>query len=89
MAKKATLKKGSPQVEVKKGRPPVAVKKERFQLMLDPRYLAHFKKVAKANNIQPQDLGRMALAAMVPDPFNPSSLGNAKNLQEILGKGSK
>jgi hypothetical protein len=57
----------------KRGRPPVEIKKKPFQVMLDPRYIDHFRKVAGQKNIQPQDLARMALNAMIPDPFNPLS----------------
>ena len=53
------------------GRPPVEVKKVPFQVMLDPRYLEHFRKIAKQKKVNPQDLARWALHALVPDPFNP------------------
>jgi hypothetical protein len=89
MVKKSSSKSGSVQPEIKKGRPPVAVKKKPLQLMLDPRYIEHFRKVAKKSGIEAQDLGRMALAAMVPDPFNSTPLESLKNLQHILGKNSK
>jgi hypothetical protein len=53
------------------GRPPVEVKKKPFQVMLDPRYIDYFRKVARKKKIQPQDLVRVALYAFLPDPFNP------------------
>jgi hypothetical protein len=53
------------------GRPPVEAKKIPFQVMLDPRYIEHFRKTAKAKKVNPQDLARLALNAFVPDPFNP------------------
>ena len=56
-----------------RGRPPVEAKKVPFQVMLDPRYLAHFRKIAKQKKINPQDLARWALNGLVPDPFNPIS----------------
>lgn len=59
--------------KTKRGRPPVEIKKKPFQVMLDPRYIDHFRKVASQKNIQPQDLARMALNALIPDPFNPLS----------------
>ena len=72
--------KGSQGKKPRRGRPPVEIKKKPFQVMLDPRYIDHFRKVAGQKNIQPQDLARMALNAMIPDPFNPlsdsSSLGS-------------
>jgi hypothetical protein len=71
-----------------RGRPPVEVKKKPFQVMLDPRYIEHFRKVAQAKKVQPQELARMALQAFVPDPFNPLS-GNAEILQNLLKKTSK
>lgn len=81
MAKKTTQ---SP----RRGRPPVEVKKERFQLMLDPRYLAHFKAVAQKKKIQPQDLARLALTAIVPDPYG-APIGTADVLQSIMRDKSK
>ena len=66
--------------KVRRGRPPVEVKKKPFQVMLDPRYIDHFRKVAGQRNIQPQDLARMALNAFVPDPFNP--LADASGLAQ-------
>lgn len=66
--------------KLKLGRPPVDTKKIPFQVMLDPRYLAHFRKMAKDKKIQPQDLARMALNALIPNPYipdlNPSNLTN-------------
>ena len=73
---------------VKKGRPPVAVKKKPFQVMLDPRYIEHFKKVAAKKNIQPQELARIALTAIVPDPYN-AQIGNMDTIKNLLGKPSK
>ena len=55
--------------KIKLGRPPVETKKVPFQVMLDPRYLAHFRKMAKDKKIQPQDLARMALSAFIPNPY--------------------
>jgi hypothetical protein len=72
----------------KVGRPPVEVKKKPFQVMLDPRYIEHFKSVARKKNIQPQDLARLALAAVVPDPYS-AALGNKAWLQSIMGEGAK
>jgi hypothetical protein len=69
----------------KRGRPPVEIKKKPFQVMLDPRYIDHFRKVAGQKNIQPQDLARMALNAMIPDPFNPLS-GSSKMGEAGSGK---
>lgn len=54
-----------------RGRPPVEAKRIPFQVMLDPRYIAHFRKVAKQKKVSPQDLARWALTALVPDPYNP------------------
>lgn len=56
-----------------RGRPPVEAKRIPFQVMLDPRYIAHFRKVAKQKKVSAQDLARWALTALVPDPFNPIS----------------
>jgi hypothetical protein len=56
---------------VRRGRPPVEIKKKPFQVMLDPRYIDHFRKVAGQKSIQPQDLARIALNALIPDPYNP------------------
>jgi hypothetical protein len=56
--------------KAKRGRPTVEIKKKPFQVMLDPRYIDHFRKVAGQKNIQPQDLARMALNALIPDPFS-------------------
>ena len=53
------------------GRPPVESKKIRFQIMLDPEYLEHFKKVAAEKRVNVQDLARWAFTALVPDPRNP------------------
>jgi hypothetical protein len=53
------------------GRPPVESKKVRFQVMLDPGYLEHFKKVAAEKRVNVQDLARWAFTALVPDPLNP------------------
>lgn len=53
------------------GRPPVESKKVRFQVMLDPGYLEHFKKIAAEKRVNIQDLARWALTALVPDPQNP------------------
>jgi hypothetical protein len=73
----------------KRGRPPVEIKKKPFQVMLDPRYIDHFRKVAGQKNIQPQDLARMALNAMIPDPFNPlsgsSKMGEAGRGKKAMG----
>jgi hypothetical protein len=54
-----------------RGRPPVEAKRVPFQVMLDPRYLAHLRKVAKQKKVNVQDLARWALTALVPDPYNP------------------
>ena len=70
----------------RRGRPPVEGKKIRFQVMLDPRYLKHFKKVAKDRRVPVQDLARFALAALVPDPFNPMS-GPSDLLRELKSGG--
>jgi hypothetical protein len=70
----------------RRGRPPAEAKKIRFQVMLDPRYLKHFKKVAKDKRIPVQDLARFALAALVPDPFNPMS-GPSDLLRELRSGG--
>lgn len=56
---------------VRRGRPPVEIKKKPFQIMLDPRYIDHFRKVAGQKSIQPQDLARIALNALIPDLYNP------------------
>ena len=53
------------------GRPPVESRKVRFQVMLEPTYLEHFRKVAADKRINVQDLARWALTALVPDPQNP------------------
>jgi hypothetical protein len=53
------------------GRPPVESKKVRFQVMLDPEYLEHFKNVAAEKRVNVQDLARWAFTALVPDPRNP------------------
>lgn len=53
------------------GRPTVEAKKVPFQVMLDPRYIEHFRKTAKEKKIKSQDLARLALNAFVPDPYNP------------------
>lgn len=71
-----------------RGRPPVDVKKKPFQVMLDPRYIEHFKKVAAKKKIQPQDLARLALTAIVPDPYS-APLGNMDVLQSIMGESFK
>lgn len=39
--------------------------------MLDPRYIEHFRRVAAKQKIQPQDLARIALTALIPDPYHP------------------
>jgi hypothetical protein len=54
-----------------RGRPPVEAKRVPFQVMLDPRYIAHFRKVAKQKKVNVQDLARWALTGLVPDPFHP------------------
>ena len=79
MAAKKSLRKAP----TRRGRPPVEVKKKPFQVMLDPRYIDHFRKVASQKKIQPQDLARMALNAFIPDPFSPLSSDLAGTL---LGK---
>lgn len=71
-----------------RGRPPVEVKKKPFQVMLDPRYIEHFRKVAQSKKIQPQELARMALHAFVPDPFNPLA-GGPEILQNLLKKSAR
>lgn len=81
MAKKASKPSG-------RGRPPVEVKKKPFQVMLDPRYIDHFKTVAQKKKIQPQDLARLALTAIVPDPYS-AALGNLDVLQSIMGDKGK
>lgn len=63
-------KKPSSKIQKKPGRPAVEVKKVPFAVMLDPRYVEYFRSVAEKNNILPQELARMALAAMIPSPFN-------------------
>jgi hypothetical protein len=79
-----TVRKAAKEEEAvpRRGRPPAESKKIRFQVMLDPRYLKHFKKVAKDKRIAVQDLARFALAALVPDPFNPMS-GPSDLLKEL------
>lgn len=51
------------------GRPKVASRKKTFQVMLDPRYIAHFKKVAVSKGTTPQALASLAMKALVPDPY--------------------
>jgi hypothetical protein len=58
-----------------RGRPPVAFRKKSFHLLLDPRYIEHWRKRCEKMNIPPQDLARMAMNAVIPDPYNPSNLG--------------
>ena len=74
-------------VKAKKGpgRPSVEVKKVPLQVMLDPRYIQHFRKTAKSNNIEAQDLARKALLAFVPDPFNPMT-GSPEAVKAMLKK---
>ena len=62
--------KGPRKTKAKRGRPTVEIKKKPFQVMLDPRYIDHFRKIASQKNIQPQDLARMALNAFIPDPYS-------------------
>lgn len=74
-------KKSTPKVGKARGRPRLELKKVPFQVMLDPRYKAHFLKRAAKLKVQPQDLARMALGAMVPDPF--LTMFTAKKLRDL------
>lgn len=82
MKKKAVKAKKGP------GRPKVEAKKVPFQVMLDPRYIEHFRKTAKSNKIEAQELARKALLAFVPDPFNPMA-GSPELIQAMLRKRAK
>ena len=68
------MQKAKPSKKARAGRPSLEVKKKPFQVMLDPRYIEHFKKTAGSKKVQPQELARMALNAFVPDPFNPLTM---------------
>jgi len=72
----------------KVGRPSVEVKKKPFQVMLDPRYIDHFKEVALKKKIQPQELARMVLTAIVPDPYN-APVVSIDVIQNLLASGRK
>lgn len=54
----------------KVGRPRLKSKKKRYQVMLDPSYAEHFAGFAQSQNMQLQDLYRIALFAVVPDPYH-------------------
>ncbi len=73
-AAKKSVKSSKKTVKRGRGRPPVEFRKKSFHLLLDPRYIEHFREKALEMNVPPQDLGRMALNALVPDPFNPATV---------------
>ena len=67
-----------------RGRPPVEFRKKSFHLLLDPRYIEHWRKTCKKMNVQPQDLARMAMNAVIPDPYNPSNMGEIEGFLNRL-----
>lgn len=77
MQGKKTAKKSvnTSQKSAKRGRPPVEFRKKSFHILLDPRYIIHFRKKARELKVPPQDLARMALNALIPDPYNPATVG--------------
>lgn len=84
--RKAASKSGGRAVAAKRGRgrPPVQFRKESFHLLLDPRYIAHWRKKCEEMNVPPQDLARMALNAVIPDPYNPATAGDIEQLLNRL-----
>ena len=83
---KKKIAKSKPKKQIKKsvGRPAVEIKKKPFQIMLDPRYIEHFRKSAEANNLQPQELARFALISVVSDPYNPWSGKQPESLKNLV-----
>ncbi len=70
----------SSEISAKRGRPPVEFRKKSFHILLDPRYIAHFRKKARELKVPPQVLARMALNALIPDPYNPATVGEITQL---------
>jgi hypothetical protein len=60
--------------QVKRGRPRVESKKKPYQVMLDPRYVKHAAAFSKGQGMTIQDLFRLVLGAVVPDPFTSVSV---------------
>lgn len=66
-----------------RGRPPIAFRKKSFHLLLDPRYIEHWRETCEKMNVPPQDLARMALNAVIPDPYNPA---HASDVEQFLNR---
>jgi hypothetical protein len=88
--KKSAKRKAAPKTDAHaeppkrgRGRPPVEFRKRSFHLLLDPRYIEHWRKKCDEMNVPPQDLARMAMNAVIPDPYNP---GNVGEIETFLGR---
>jgi hypothetical protein len=66
-----------------RGRPPVEFRKRSFHLLLDPRYIEYWRKKCDEMNVPAQDLARMAMNAVIPDPYN---LTNVREIERFLDR---
>lgn len=67
-----------------RGRPPVEFRKKSFHLLLDPRYIEYWRKKCGEMNVPAQDLARMAMNAVLPDPYNPINVGEIERFLSRL-----
>lgn len=56
-----------------RGRPEIPVKKKPLNIMLDPRYIEHIKKIAADEGVELQEFLRRAMYSFAPNPFKPNA----------------